>query len=171
MASEAASPAGTGEPVSARAPGGARLAARIDEERRQIALRVAQRSAGAFGNLADSIGADLGVNGASTLDVSPGTGSVAPFTQIAFAPTVTSPYGSTTFVVWFVRGAGPAGMADQNIGVCLLSSTLLGPGRARTYLHLGDSELAPCSAGLWSPSSANPMLPDLSRAGIRRSAG
>jgi hypothetical protein len=143
----------------------------IDEERRQIALPVAKRNVGAFLSLADSIGADLGVNGESTLDVSLGTGSVAPFTQIAFAPTVTSPYGSTTFAVWFVRGAGSAGITDQNVGVCLLSSTLVGPGRATAVLHLGDSEMmAPCSAGLFSPSP-DAMLPDLSRAGIRRSAG
>jgi len=58
----------------------------IDEETRQIALPVAQRSAVAFGDLAGSINADLGVNGAGTLNVSLGAGSVAPFTQIAFRP-------------------------------------------------------------------------------------
>jgi hypothetical protein len=38
----------------------------LDEERSQIALPVAQRNAGALGDLADSINADLGVNGEDT---------------------------------------------------------------------------------------------------------
>jgi hypothetical protein len=41
----------------------------LDEERSQIALPVAQRNAGALGDPADSIDADLGVNGEGTLQV------------------------------------------------------------------------------------------------------
>jgi hypothetical protein len=50
----------------------------IDEERDQIALPVAQRNASAFGDLADSINSDLGVNGSGTLQVSLGAGSGIP---------------------------------------------------------------------------------------------
>jgi hypothetical protein len=92
----------------------------LDEEGSQIALPVAQRNAGALGDLADSINADLGVNGEGTLQVTTGTGSAATFTQIAFEVTVSSPYASTAFVVWFVRGAG---MNSQNEGSCVLSSS------------------------------------------------
>jgi hypothetical protein len=74
--------------------------------------------------------ASLVVGGAGTLEVTPGTGSAAPFTQIAFEVTVSSPYASTTFAEWVVRGAGPGGMNSQNAGACVLSSSLLGP-RAR----------------------------------------
>jgi hypothetical protein len=143
----------------------------IGEEGRQIALPVARRDAGAFGDLADSIDADLGVNGSGTLQVMVGTGSVAPFTHIAFSATVTSPYATTTFAAWFVRGAGASGMSDQNVGACVLSSTLLGPGRATTNLPLGASGLMPCSSTLWSPASTDPMQPHLAWAHIPTSAG
>jgi hypothetical protein len=138
----------------------------LAEEGRQIALPVARRNVGAFGDLADSIDTDLGVNGSGTLQVTVGTGSVAPFTQIAMSATVTSPYAATTFAVWVVRGAGAGGMADQNVGACVLSSTLLGPGRATTNLPLGASGLAACSRTLWSPGSTDPMLPHLAWAQI-----
>jgi hypothetical protein len=75
-----------------------------------------------FGDLADSINADLGVNSAGTLGVTPGTGSAAPFTQIAFEVTVSSPYASTAFAEWVVRGPGPGGINSQNAGACVLSS-------------------------------------------------
>jgi hypothetical protein len=143
----------------------------LDEERSQIALPVARRSAGALGNLADSIDADLGVNGSGTLQVTAGTGSAAAFTQIAFEVTVSSPYASTTFAVWLVRGAGPGGMNSQNAGSCVLSSSLLGSGRATSFLHLGASGLQPCWPQLWSANSKNPMQPHLARAGIPQSAG
>ena len=45
-------------------------------------------------------GSDLGLNGEDTLHVTLGTGSTAPLTQIAFEVTVSSPYASTTFVLW-----------------------------------------------------------------------
>jgi len=136
------------------------------EEQRQIALPVAQRNVGAFSDLADSITADQGVNGASTLQVTLGSGSVAPFTQIAFDVTVSSPYASTTFVVWFVRDASPGGVSGSDIGACVLSSSLLGSGRATTSVQLGGGAgLQPCWPQLWSASS-NPMDPDLALAGI-----
>jgi hypothetical protein len=142
----------------------------LHEERSQIALPVAQRNAGAFDDLADSIDADLGVNGAGTLEVTSGTGSAAPFTQIAFEVTVSSPYASTTFAEWVVRGAGRGGMNSQNAGACVLSSSLLGSGRATSFLDLGASGLQPCWPQLWSASSKNPMQPHLARAGIRQPA-
>jgi hypothetical protein len=143
----------------------------IGEEQQQIALPVAQRSAAAFADLADSINSDLGVNGNGTLDVMVGTGSAATFTQIAFEVTVTSPYASTTFVVWFVRGAGPAGMSSSDSGTCLLSTSLEGPGAATGYLNLGSSGLQPCTPDLWSAHPKTPLAPDLALAGIRKPAG
>ena len=143
----------------------------LDAERSQIALPVAQRNAGALGDLADSINADLGVNGDGTLQVTTGAGSAATFTQIAFEVTVSSPYASTTFAVWLVRGAGPGGMNAQNAGACVLSSSLLGSGRAASFLNLGASGLQPCWPRLWSASSKSPMQPHLSRAGIPQPAG
>jgi hypothetical protein len=143
----------------------------LDEEGSQIALPVAQRNAGAFAELADSINADLGVNGEGTLQVSTGTGSAATFTQIAFEVTVSSPYASTNFVVWLVRGAGPGGMNSQNAGACVLSSSLLGSGHATSFLNLGASGLQPCWPQLWSANSSGPGQPHLAWAGIPQSAG
>jgi hypothetical protein len=139
----------------------------LDEEQAQIALPVAQRNAGSFGDLADSINADLGVNGEGTLRVTAGSGSAGTFTQIAYEVTVSSPYASTTFVVWFVRGAGPSGMDTRNEGTCLLSSSLLGSGRATSYLNLGASGLEPCWPQLWSKRSTNPIDPHLNWTSIR----
>lgn len=136
------------------------------EEQRQIALPVAKRSAAAFGDLADSINNDLGVNGQGTLDVTVGTGSAATFTQIAFEVTVSSPYASTTFVSWFVRGAGPGGINSSDIGTCLLSTSLEGSGRATGYLNLGSSGLQPCTRALWSAQPKTPLVPNLAVAGI-----
>jgi hypothetical protein len=138
----------------------------LDEEGRQIALPVARRSAVAFGNLGDSIGQDLGIDPDSTLDVELGTGSVGPLTQIAFAVTVSSPYASTTVVLWTVRGPGAAGANEQNVGTCLLASTLDGPGRAHAEIHFGHILLEPCTPDLWRPSPASAVLPDLALAGI-----
>jgi hypothetical protein len=137
----------------------------LDEEQSQIALPVTARSAARFGALADAINGDLGVNGSGGLTVTVGTGSAAELTQIAFTVTVAAPYGTTTFVAWVVRGAGPAGLGESNVGACVLSSSLLGPGRATGSLNLGTSGLAPCSRGLWS-GSTGPMQPHLARAGI-----
>jgi hypothetical protein len=143
----------------------------LDEENRQIALPVARRSAAAFGSLGDSIGNDLGINGENTLGVTLGTGSTAPLTQIAFEVTVSSPYASTTFVLWTVRGPGPQGNAEQNVGSCLMSSTLLGPGRATTGLNFDESGLQPCTPDLWRPSPRSAVKPDLALAGIRTTVG
>jgi hypothetical protein len=143
----------------------------LDEERSQIALPAAQRKAGAFGDLADSLNADPGVNGGGTLQVNTGTGSAATLTQIAFEVTVSSPYASTTFAVWLVRGAGPGGMNSQNAGACALSSSLLGSGRATSFLSLGASGLQPCWPRLWSANSSGPRQPRLDWAGIPPSAG
>lgn len=142
----------------------------LDAEQSQIGLPVAQRNAGALGDLADSIDADLGVNGEGALQVTTGAGSAATFTQIAFEVTVSSPYASATFAVWVVRGGGPGGMNSQNQGACVLSSSLLGSGRATSFLDLGASGLQLCWPQLWSPSSKNPMQPHLARAGIPQPA-
>lgn len=139
----------------------------LDEENSQLARPVAQRSAGAFGDLTDAINADLGVNGAGTLQVTLGAGSAAPLHQIAFSATVESPYGSTTFAVWSIsldRGT------SKNQGACVLWSSLLGPGRATTALDLGGGEqLQPCAPSWWSPGPVNANQPRLGLAGILRS--
>jgi hypothetical protein len=137
-----------------------------DEEQRQIALPVAQRSAPAFGDLASSIGADQGVNGSGTLQVSLGAGSAAQPAQIAFSATVASPYASTTLVVWYISVASHGGIAE-NQGVCVLGSTLLGRGRTTAPLGLGGGEqLAPCSPQWWAPGPVTATQPRLRLAGI-----
>ena len=153
-------------PWPARARSATILVTPRGEEQRQIALPVAQRSAAAFGDLGDSINNDPGVNGQGTLDVMVGTGSATTFTQIAFEVTVSSPYASTTFVSWFVRGAGPGGMNSSDIGACLLSTSLEGSGPATGYLNLGSSGLQPCTQGLWSGHQKGQVAPDLALAGI-----
>jgi hypothetical protein len=141
----------------------------FDQEQAQISRPVARRSAIAFGNLADAISADTGVNGSGTLQVTLGAGSVAQPTQIAFSAMVDSPYGSTTLAAWYVRSrSGDA----SNQGACVLSSTLLGPGRATSQLNLSANEfLAPCPSQFWSAGSAASMQPRLGLAGIPRSPG
>ena len=140
-----------------------------NEERRQIALPVAQRSAAAFGALADSISADAGVNGHGTLSVSLGAGSAAPPQQIAFSATVASPYASTTIAVWHILITSHGGASD-NTGACVLWSTLLGPGRATADLNLGGSEfLQSCSPRWWSSGPVDATQPRLGLAGIPQS--
>lgn len=138
----------------------------LDEENSQLDRPVAQRSAAAFGDVTDAINGDLGVNGAGTLQVTLGAGSAAPLHQIAFSATVASPYGSTTFAVWSIsldRGTA------KNQGACVLSSSLLGSGRATTALDLGGGEqLQPCAASWWSPGPVNAKQPQLGLAGIPR---
>jgi hypothetical protein len=141
----------------------------LDEEQRQIAMPVAQRSASAFGDLADSISADSGVNGSGTLQVSLGAGSAATPTQVAFSATVASRYASTTLAVWDVRVTSHGGIGE-NAGACVLWSTLLGPGRATTALNLGGGEeLQACSPQWWSSGPAGEMQPRLGLAGIPQS--
>lgn len=142
-----------------------------DEEQRQIVLPVAQRSASAFGDLANSIGADQGVNGSGTLQVSLAAGSAAQPAQIAFATTVASPYASTTLVVWYISVTSHGRIAE-NQGACVLGSTLLGQGRATAPLGLGGGEqLAPCSPQWWSAGPVTATQPRLSLAGIPQSPG
>lgn len=127
----------------------------------------AQRSAEAFGDLADSISGDQGVNGSGTLQVGLGAGSAAPAGQIAFAVTVASPYASTTFAVWDIHTNSGA---TQNQGACVLWSSLQGPGRATTTLDLGGgAELEPCSPSWWAAGPVTPRQPRLGLAGIPRS--
>jgi hypothetical protein len=141
----------------------------LAEERRQIAMPVAQRSALAFGDLADSIGKDTGVNGSGTLTVSLGSGSVVPPAQIAFSATVASPYASTTFAVWEIRVSSNGGVT-VNEGTCVLWSSLLSPGRATADLNLGGGEfLQACSPRWWSPGLMDGTQPRLGLAGIPRS--
>lgn len=142
----------------------------LDTEQGQIGRPVAQRSASAFGNLAGSISSDLGVNGSGTLQVTLGAGSGAQPSQIAFAVTVDSPYGSITLVAWYIQ-TDHGSSTDE--GACLLWSSLLGPGRATTSLSLGGGEqLAPCSPRWWAPGPVNPAVgPRLGLAGIPRSPG
>lgn len=143
----------------------------FNEEQRQIALPVAQRSASAFGDLAESIGADMGVNRSGALQVSLGAGSAAQPAQIAFSATVASPYASTTLAVWYIRITSHGGIAD-NEGACVLWSTLLGSGRATTSLDLGGGEeLQPCSPRWWSPGPVSATQPRLGLAGIPRFPG
>ncbi len=140
-----------------------------DEEARQLALPVAQRSAPAFGDLASQISGDGGVNGSGTLRVSLGTGSTVQPTQIDFVVTVSSPYASTTMVVWYVVVSSHSS-AGSNQGGCALSSTLLGPGRASTELQLGGhSFVPPCTNDMWS-SSTGMIQPHFAAAGIRQTS-
>jgi hypothetical protein len=140
----------------------------LDEEDQQIGQPVAKRSAVAFGSLADSISADQGVNGSGTLQVSLGAGSAAQPEQIAFSATVDSPYAATTLAVWDIRVTSQ-GMAE-NQGVCVLWSTLLGPGRATSSLGLGGGEgVQPCSPSWWSAGPVTVTQPRLGLAGIPRS--
>lgn len=139
----------------------------LDLENSQLNRPPAQRSAAAFGSLADAINKDPGVNGSGTLQVTPGAGSDAQPGQAAFAATVDSPYGSTTFAVWSISlNHG----TSKNQGACVLWSSLLGPGRATTALDLGGGEtLQPCQASWWSPGPVNANEPRLGLAGIPRS--
>jgi hypothetical protein len=138
-----------------------------DEEARQLALPVAQRSGPAFDDLASQISADGGVNGYGTLQVSLGAGSILA-TQIDFAVTVASPYASTTVVVWYVL-LSSHGSVGTDQGACALSSTLLGPGRATTDLELGGHYFVPpCTNNMWS-SSTGAINPHFGAAGIPQS--
>ena len=114
-------------------------------------------------------GADQGVNGSGTLQVSLGSGSAAQPGQIAFSTTVDSPYAATTLAVWELRDTSH-GIAE-NQGVCVLWSTLLGSGRATAALSLGGGEdVQPCLPSWWR--AAGPVTvtqPRLGLAGIPRS--
>jgi hypothetical protein len=138
---------------------------RIDqEEQRQLALPPAQRSAAVFDDVAQGINQDTGVNGQGTLQVTMGSGSDAPPHQAAFSVTVSSPYGSTTVAVWFVLYPG-----STDDGVCVLSSTLLGPGRATANLDLGGNEFIQACLPSWWRGPITPAHPNLGMAGIDQS--
>jgi hypothetical protein len=105
-----------------------------------------------------SISRDRAINGSGTLRVRVGAGGVTsvrvkpsaegPYRveQIAYAVTVTSRYASTRIVVWNIQdgstGGAFRGLIDSQ-GWCVLSSTLLGPGPARTNLELGGGHYLP----------------------------
>jgi hypothetical protein len=136
----------------------------FDAENSQVALPVARRSITAFGSLADSISGDGGVNGDGTLSVSMDTGSVLQPTQIDVSFTVASPYASTTIALWSILVSDQSDTSSDQ-GACVLSSTLLGPGRATTDLQLGGGYyVLPCSPRWWSSGSI--WAPHLGTAGI-----
>jgi len=142
----------------------------FDEEHRELALPPAQRSANAFGDIVDGINHDTGVNGQGTLQVTLGSGSAATPYQAAFSATVSSPYGSTTVAVWSLDVTSQSTSSTDD-AACVLSSTLLGSGRATTNLDLGGNEyLQPCDPSWWH-GPITPTHPNLSVAGIDQSGG
>ena len=90
--------------------------------------------------------------------------------QIAYSITVTSPYASTRIAVWNLERSppGPSGISTIIQSWCVLSSTLLGPGPARTNLDLGGGRsLQWCrSAWLGSGPLTDDLDPRLGLAGI-----
>jgi len=141
----------------------------MDAERGLVAMPVAQRGGSALFDLADAISADQGVNGSGTLRVSLDSGSAAQAAQAAYSVTVASPYASTTAAVWYISVSGNGEVAE-NSGACVLWSTLLGPGRATSFLNLrGGEGLQPCSPQWWSPGPMDATQPRLGLAGIPQS--
>jgi len=133
-------------------------------ENHQVALPDQRRSLSALSDLADSITGDQGVNGSGTLNVSTGTGA-ALLKQIVLDVTIASPYASTTLVTYSIQV--PSGTSPDE-GACVLSSTLLGQGRASRDLQLGGGYVVPsCPLQWWS--SHSPSDPHLGQAGIPRS--
>jgi hypothetical protein len=127
------------------------------EALQQASLPAAQHNATAFLDLASSINEDPGVNGAGTLRMSVGAGDITkagvvdgtgPVTQWVFEVHVDSPYASSAFVAWSVYGKG-----FSDVGACVLSSSLLGQGRASTSLTLAMQRFVqPCEPQWWMPS-------------------
>jgi len=140
----------------------------LDEEHRQLALPQGQRSAIAFGDLVEGINQDTGVNGQGTLQVSLGSGSAAPPNQVAFSVTVSSAYGSTTVAVWSLAFTSRDTISTDD-GTCVLSSTLLGSGRATTNLDLGGNESIQSCLPSWWQGPITPTHPNLGVAGIDQS--
>lgn len=133
-------------------------------ENHQVALAGQRRSLLALSDLADSITGDQGVNGSGTLNVSTGAGA-ALSAQIVQDVTIASPYASTTLVTYSIKV--PAGTSPDE-GACVLSSTLLGQGRASRDLQLGGGYFVPsCPLRWWSSHSSSD--PHLGQAGIPRS--
>src|SRR6185437_1630245 len=123
-----------------------------DAENSQINLPAQRRSLTALSDLADSITGDVGVNGSGTLTVTTGTGATMA-TQTVLDVTISSPYATTTLVTYSIqvpRNTSP------NAGACVLSSTLLGQGRATRDLRLGGGYVVPsCPLQWWSTHSAS----------------
>ena len=146
------------------------------EADRQLARPAAQRSLSAIDDLADSISQDAGLrdpglsgSGLSELDpltVALGSGSIVPAGQVAFEVTITTPYAESTIVVWDIRTSSRAASVS-NQGACVLTSSLLGPGRARTDLDLGGHYFVQrCQDRWWSPGPVDGTQPRLSLANI-----
>jgi hypothetical protein len=147
------------------------------EADRQLARPASQRSLSAIDDLADSISQDAGLrdpglsgSGLSELDpliVALGSGSIVPAGQIAFEVTITTPYAESTIVVWDIRFSNQSEGSVSNQGACVLTSSLLGPGRARTDLNLGGNYFVqPCLDQWWSPGPIDGKQPRLSLANI-----
>lgn len=138
----------------------------LDAEHQLLGQPAARRDASVLSDLAASITGDAGLNGAGTLSVDVGSGSAAQPHQAIFTVTVGSPHGTSAFVVWYLEPQGPSTGEE---GACVLSSTLLGSGRATRDLDLGDSTSVdgPCPAAYWSASS-DPARPRFDLAGIPR---
>jgi hypothetical protein len=135
------------------------------EESRQVVLPGPQRSLTKLDDLADSITADPGVNGSGTLTVSAGAGGFLS-KQIVLDVSIDSPYASATLVTYAISIPGPGAGLDE--GACVLSSTLLGPGRATRGLTLDANYFVPsCPLQWWTSKSASD--PHLGQAGIPRS--
>ncbi len=140
----------------------------LGAERQLIAVPAGQRNASVFGDLADSITADPGVNGSGTLKVSAGAGSAGQQEQVIVTVTVASAHGTTAFAVWYLTPQGPA---SSDAGACVLWSTLLGSGRATANLNLGGSDVEPpCPSRYWSSGATDPTQPHFGLAGIKQSA-
>ena len=112
----------------------------------------------------------VGAGGVTSMPVKPRAGG-GQLKQIAYSITVTSPYASTRVAVWNIEEIGPPGAIRNLIDKqswCVLSSTLLGPGPARTNLDLGGGRsLAWCrSAWLASGPLTEDLDPRLGLAGI-----
>lgn len=147
------------------------------EADRQLARPASQRSLSAIDDLADSISQDAGLrdpglsgSGLSEVDplnVSLGSGSIVPAGQIAFEVTITTPYAESTIVVWDIRFTNQSEGSVSNQGACALTSSLLGPGRARTNLELGGNYyVQPCLDQWWRPGPIDGKQPRLSLANI-----
>jgi len=84
------------------------------------------------------------------------------------AVNITSPHADTTVVIWDLQ-VGDVPGAGVNQGVCVLSSTLLGSGRATRNLDLGGGQfIAACPASYWSPGPLDGKQPRFALAGIHQ---
>jgi hypothetical protein len=136
----------------------------LNEEDSQLRLKVVRRSAAAFGELTGRINRDRVLNPTGRLTVSLGNGSVSQPIQIAYSVTIASPYGATTAVVWTIYTGN-----TYDAGACVLTSTLLGHGRAKGDLNTARNMfLPPCANSFWSPGPVTVTHPSFTVAGIPR---